>query len=78
MKFTDLTLINLILAIAIFILVLGLASYSLNVHEKLTEIFEEDSSAEDEDDETMTFSSSAHESSFSTTALLRKHGQKCR
>ena len=47
MKFTDLTLINLILAIAIFILVLGLASYSLNVHEKLTEIFEEDSSAED-------------------------------
>ena len=48
MKFTDLTLINLILAIAIFILVLGLASYSLNVHEKLTEIFEEDSSAEDE------------------------------
>ena len=48
MKFTDLTLINLILAIAIFILVLGLASYSLNVHEKLTEIFEEDSSADDE------------------------------
>ena len=48
MKFTDLSLINLILAIAIFILVLGLASYSLNVHEKLTEIFEEDSSAEDE------------------------------
>merc|ERR1711874_479933 len=29
-------------------LVLGLASYSLNVHEKLTEIFEEDSSADDE------------------------------
>ena len=48
MKFTDLTLINLILAIAIFILVLGLASYSLNVHEKLTEIFEEDSFDEDE------------------------------
>ena len=48
MKFTDLSLINLILAIAIFILVLGLASYSLNVHEKLTEIFEEDSSADDE------------------------------
>ena len=48
MKFTDLTLINLILAIAIFILVLGLASYSFNVHEKLTEIFEEDSSADDE------------------------------
>ena len=48
MKFTDLTLINLILAIAIFILVLGLASYSLNVHEKLTEVFEEDSSADDE------------------------------
>ena len=48
MKFTDLTLINLILAIAIFILVLGLASYSLNVHEKLTEIFDEDSFDEDE------------------------------
>ena len=48
MKFTDLTLINLILAIAIFILVLGLTSYSLNVHEKLTEIFEEDSFDEDE------------------------------
>ena len=48
MKFTDLSLINLILAIAIFILVLGLASYSLNVHEKLTEIFEEDSFDEDE------------------------------
>ena len=48
MKFTDLTVINLILAIAIFILVLGLASYSLNRHDKFKEIFEENSSAEDE------------------------------
>ena len=48
MKFSDLTLLNLILVILIFILVLGLASYSLNRHDKFKEIFEENSSAEDE------------------------------
>ena len=48
MKFSDLTLSNLILVILIFILVLGLASYSLNRHDKFKEIFEENSSAEDE------------------------------
>ena len=46
MKFSDLTLSNLILVILIFILVLGLASYSLNRHDKFKEIFEENSSAE--------------------------------
>ena len=48
MKFSDLTLLNLILVILIFILVLGLASYSLNRHDKFKEFFEENSSAEDE------------------------------
>ena len=48
MKFSDFTLLNLILVILIFILVLGLASYSLNRHDKFKEIFEENSSAEDE------------------------------